>query len=189
MRNKSASYNFFATQHDISNVLRAVEAAHPLQYIEAGLFDESERPVFQGFASVPELGRAQVGDSNLEPIFLVLLKGARLTVRTVPQRRGGTKYAVDQLANAGSVVIRPGGKYDDATLISGMVGTVHHDKTAEMLIEAFSHMLHRDFTKVKSYFVGREAMKLHHTGMRLTKSLNGPKEFDLSAQTGKPGDT
>jgi len=181
MRNKPASYNFFATQEDISSVLRAVEAAHHLQYVEAGLFDESERPVFQGFASVPELGRAQVGDSNLEPIFLVVLKGATPKVRTVPQRRGGNKYAVDQLANPGSVVIRPGGKYDDATLISGMVGTVHHDKTAQMLIQAFSDMLERDFTKVKSYYVGPEAKKLHSTGMRLTKSLNGPKEFDLLA--------
>ena len=184
MRNKSASYNFFATQEDITNVLRAVEAAHPLQYVEAGLFDESERPVFQGFASIPELGRAQVGDSNLEPIFLVQLKGARTTVRTVPQRRGGNKYAVDQLANAGSVVIRPGGKYDDATLISGMVGTVHHDKTAEMLIQAFSDTLERDFTKLKSYFVGPEAEKMRSMGMRLTKSLNGPKEFDLSDKKG-----
>ncbi len=102
-------------------------------------------------------------------------------MRPVPQRRGGTKYAVDQQANPGTVVIRPGGKYGDSALIAGMVGTVHHDAQAEMLLKAFSTPLRRDFTRVKSYIVGPEAKKLHDRGLRLTKSLHAPPELDLSA--------
>jgi hypothetical protein len=99
----------------------------------------------------------------------------------VPQRRGGIKYAIDQLENPGSVVIRPGGILGESALIAGMVGTVHHDKKAESLFRAFSDTLKQDFIKVKSYFVGPEAKKLHDRGKRLTKSLNAPKERDLSS--------
>src|SRR6516225_4719613 len=99
----STSCNFFATGEDILKVFRIVEASYPLQYALCGLFDDSERKVFQGFSSLLALGVAQTGQSQLEPTFLVMLQGDKLNVRTVPQRRGGKKYAVDQKANPGTV--------------------------------------------------------------------------------------
>jgi hypothetical protein len=177
----STAYNFFATVEDIRKVLRAVEASSPLLYVRCGLFDESERPVFRGFSSLPELGIAQTGQSHLEPTFLVSLPENNLTVRNVPQRRGGNKYAVDQRINPGTVTIRPGGMYKDFALIAGMVGTIHNDEKAAKLMNAFSDVLKRDFTKTKSYLVGPEAKKLHDLGMRLTHSVSAPAEFDLSA--------
>src|SRR5258708_38749653 len=127
MKNQSPAYNFFATTGDISQIFQTVEAVYLLQYVETGLFNESKRPAFHGFSSLPNLGLAQTGDSNLEPTFLVLQREDIFNVRTVPQLRGGNKYAIDQLANTGTVVIRPGGKYLDAAIIAGMVGTVHND--------------------------------------------------------------
>lgn len=180
MHNKSIAYTFFATAKDMSKVLRIVEACHALQYAKCGLFDKPDCPVFDKLSSLPDFGVAHVGDSNLEPTFLVLPKGAKLHVRTVPQRRGGKKYAVDQLANPGTVVIRPGGMYRDSAVIAGMVGTVHHDEKAATLMKAFSSSLKGDFTRVKSYIVGPEARKLHDLGVRLTTSLAAPQEFDLS---------
>src|SRR5215467_6635938 len=103
--------NFYATAEDILKVFRMVEASCPLQYAMCGLFDEPERPLFQGVASLPALGVAEAGKSQLEPTFLVMLEGCKVNVRTVPQRRGGTKYAVDQKANPGTVMVRPGGLY------------------------------------------------------------------------------
>jgi len=182
MDSTSTTFNFFATADDLSKLLRDVETSHLLQYVRCGLFDESERPIFHGFLSLPDLGVARAGDSNLEPTFLVLLQGSKLQVRTVPQRRGGIKYAVDQQANPGTVVIRPGGRYGDSAVIAGMVGSVHHDEQSEMLIKTFSASLKRNFTRVKSYIVGPEAKKLHERGLRLTKSLHAPHELDLSAE-------
>jgi hypothetical protein len=178
---KSTSHNFFATGNDILNVLRSVEASYPLQYVECGLFNESERPIFNGSSSLPSLGLAQAGQAHLEPTFLVMLQGDRLNVRTVQQRRGGQKYAVDQKANPGTVVIEPGGVYKDSTLIVGTVGTVHEDEKAAKLMKAFSSALKQDFTKMKSYLVGPEAKKLYGSGIRLTHSAFAPAEFDLSA--------
>ncbi len=182
MASKSTIYNFFATADDLRSVLRSVEASHRLQYVQCGLFEERDQPIFHGFSSLPALGVAKAGDSNLEPTFLVFPDGAKLEVRAVPQRRGGIKYAVDQMVNPGTVVIRPGGKYLDSALIAGMVGTVHHDKQAETLIRAFSASLKRDFTTVKSYVVGSEARKMLASGVRLTKSLHASREFDLSVK-------
>ena len=182
MENESTLYNFFATPKDILMVLRDVEASYPLQYIRSGLFDESERPVFHGFSSLPSLGIAQAGQSHLEPTFLVLPQDDTFKVRTVPQRRGGAKYAVDQQANPGTVAIRPGGLYNDSALIAGMVGTTQHDDKAAKLMKTFSDALKRGgFTKTKSYLVGPEAKKLHSLGMRLTHSVSAPADFDLSA--------
>lgn len=178
---KSSDCNFFATAEDILKVLRAVEAPYPLRYVLCGLFDESERTVFHGFSSLPALGCAQSGQSHLEPTFLVLPQGATFKVRTVAQRRGGNKYAVDQQANPGTVTIRPGGMYNNSALIAGMVGTIHDDEKAAQLMKAFSSALKRDFTKMKAYLVGPEAKKLHGLGMRLTHSAYAPAEFDLSA--------
>jgi hypothetical protein len=173
-------YNFFATREDILSVLQAVEASQPLQYVRCGLFDESESPVFRGFASLP-IGPAQTGQSILEPTFLVMVQGDKVNVRTVPQRRGGDKYAVDQEANPGTITIRPGGMHNDSALIAGMVGTIHEDEKSARLMNAFSQALKQDFTKVKSYLVGPEAKKLHSSGMRLTHSVVAPAELDLSA--------
>jgi hypothetical protein len=178
---RSTSYNFFATGGDILKVFHIVEALHQLQYVECGLFDESKRPVFQGFSSLPTLGLAQTGQSQLEPTFLVMLRGDKLNVRAVAQRRGGIKYAVDQQANPGTIMIRPGGMYNDSALIGGMVGTVHHDENAAKLMKAFSSALKKDFKKIKSYLVGAEAQKLQGSGVRLTHSVGAPAEFDLSA--------
>jgi hypothetical protein len=178
---KPTAYNFFATAEDIRKVLRAVEESCPLLYVRCGLFDESERPVFRGFSSLPELGVACTGQSHLEPTFLVLLAEDSPTVRIVPQRRDGNKYAVDQQANPGTVTIRPGGIYENSTLIAGMVGTIHKDEKAATLMNAFSGALKRGFTKTKSYLVGPEAKKLLALGMRLTHSVSAPAEFDLSA--------
>lgn len=177
----STAYNFYGTGEDILNVLRVVEASYPLQYVECGLFDERERPIFHSFSSLPALGIAQTGESVGEPTFLVMLEGDKLNVRTVPQRRGGTKYAVDQQANPGTATICPGGMYKHFALIAGMVGTVHHDEKAKKLMKAFSGALKRDFKKMKSYLVGPEAKKLHDSGMRLTISVFAPAEFNLSA--------
>ena len=180
MRNRSISYEFFATNEDLVAVIRPVELTHSLQYVERGLFDQPERGVFRSLVSMPDLGVAKFGDSNHERDFLVLSQGQELKVRQVPQRRGGYKYAVDQLENPGSVTIGPGGRFGDSVLIAGMLGTVHHDKISEDLLKAFASAFKKKFVRVKSYWVGPEARKVLDLGGRLTNCVNAPRDFDLS---------
>ena len=181
MSNKSKVCNIFATAEDWVEVLQDVESQRSLKYVQVGLFEGAERPVFDSFSSLPDLGIAQAGDSNFEPTFLVLPSEVAIRVRTVPQRSSGAKYAVDQLENPGTIVIRPGGRYGESAVIAGMVGSVHDDPETENLFSDFSQALKKHFTRVKSYLVGPGARKLLNSGGRLTKNVNAPKEFDLAA--------
>jgi hypothetical protein len=180
MSNNSTVCNIFATAEDLVNVLHDVESEWSLKYVQVGLFERAEQTVFGSFSSLPDLGIALAGDSNFEPTFLVLPSEVPLRVRAVPQRRGGVKYAVDQLENPGTIIIRPGGRYGESVVIAGMVGSVHDDRETENLLNDFSQALKKHFTRVKSYLVGPGARKLLDSGARLTKNVNLPKEFDLS---------
>jgi hypothetical protein len=180
MSNKSTIGNIFATRDDLVPVLQEVELRHALKYLECGLFGDAERPVFHSSSELENLGISVAGDSNLEPTFLVLRSQASLKVREVLQRRGGIKYAVDQMNNPESIALKPGGRYGDSAIIAGMVGTVHHDKVAGELMAAFLKAFKARFTRVKSYMVGPEALKLLNLGFRLTKSISSPREFDLA---------
>src|SRR5437762_10434006 len=120
MSNKSTICSFFATRDDLLPVLQEVELHHALKYLECGLFGDAERPVFHSSLELENLGTAVAGDSNREPTFLVLRSEASLKVREVLQRRGALKYAVDQLNNPESIVLKPGGRYGDSVIIAGM---------------------------------------------------------------------
>ena len=155
--------------------------SHSLQYVKGGLFDQPVLSVFDSISSLPDIGVAKSGGS-LESIFLILHRGQGLKVRQVPQRKGGYKYAIDQQENPGSIAISPGGRFGDSVLIAGMVGTVHHDKISEELMKAFASEIKKRFVKIKSYWVGPEAMELLHLGVRLTHSAGAPRTFDLLAR-------
>ena len=181
MPNTTTVYNFYATCEDLMVLLQDVELRFAVKYVECGLFDDSARPVYPTHSSIPSLGLAQSGDSNFEPTFLVLPLEASLKVRAVAQRRGGTKFAVDQLENPGTVAFKPGGRHGAAAVIAGMVGSVHSDDIATDLLKAFCQALTRHFTIMRSYSVGTNAKSLHDSGARLTKSVGSPPQFDLVA--------
>ncbi|HEV8037507.1 MAG TPA: hypothetical protein VGP62_01500 [Bryobacteraceae bacterium] len=177
---KSQRCDFFAVTEDLIPVLQAVESRYAIKYVQYGLFDQRERPVYYGHSRISSLGIAEAGDANFERGFLVLRNDDMLNVREVPQRTGGTKYAVDQRANGGTITLRPGGKYGDSAVIAGLAGTVHHDPVAEELIRAFLKAFRATFVKMESYSVGPAARKLLGTGVRFTASIHSPTEFDLS---------
>ena len=56
------------------------------------------------------------------------------------------------------------------------------DKDSEVLLKLFSKELRQRFSKVKSYFVGKEARRLFDEGIRLTASVNTPIEYDLKRE-------
>jgi hypothetical protein len=170
---------FFATGEDLRPLFAAIETSLDLQYVECGLFDQECRPFFSSLSGLPGLGNAKTGDANGEAAYLVSLATAIVKVRIVPQRRGGTKYAVDQLVNPATIVVRPGGQYSDSALIGGMVGTIHKDPTAKGLYKAFSVKIRKNFTSVRGNWVGAFALRILESGGRLTDSISFPREYDL----------
>ena len=86
------------------------------------------------------------------------------------------------MANPGSIVLRPGGKYSETTVITGMLGTVKDDPEARELLRVFSEELRRSFSEIKGYWVGPNALKLLKDGGRLTNAVAAPVEYDLEVE-------
>lgn len=181
MGKRQSSISFFATSADLRALLASIEARAELQYVEAGLFDEERRNILSSLTSLASLGTATAGDSNRELTYLVSQRSGDVNVRAVAQRRGGTKYAVDQLNNPHAIVFRPGGTHSGTILIAGMVGTVNETPTAMELMKMFSQEIKSHFARVKEYWVGPDAFQRLQSGARLTSSIAAPTEFDLEA--------
>ncbi|MGO9444236.1 MAG: hypothetical protein ACLPXB_05580 [Thiobacillaceae bacterium] len=103
--------------------------------------------------------------------YLAFDQGRTIAVRPVSQRRGGVKYAVDQLVNPQTVVLDGGGMLDAERLIAGYVGTATNDDLATDIYALFAKVIRRKYEKIKSYYVGPEAVQLLDDGVRLT--ING----------------
>src|SRR5690349_21096629 len=95
--------SFFATPSDLDELLRSLEGAMRLRFVLTGLFDSPDADSTSSLRESPGLGVALVGDAQREVGYLVMESTAPLVVRSVVQRSGGTKYAVDQLENPASI--------------------------------------------------------------------------------------
>ena len=63
---------------------------------------------------------------------------------------------------------------------AGTFGTTHSDDTSSALVRAFTAHMKASFRRVKSYWIGTEAMKRLTKGARLTINVNAPAEYDPS---------
>jgi hypothetical protein len=176
----SKSIHFFATKRDLEAVLEAVESQRPIKYVEAGMFDKPETRTVSTGLQIPNLGFAPSGTNVGEPFWLVIDAEAKVEVETVPQRRGGTRYSIDPRLNPESVVVWPGGVFNEAAVIAGQFATAMTNSTSMELQGMFVREIRRQFKRIKSFSVGPEAEQLFNAGYRLTSSVKSPSETDLS---------
>ena len=161
----------YATQSDLSDIAREVSSVRPLQFAVAGLFDQMETTILTDLESLLPFTS-----------YLVFGKGRGITVRSIPQRNGAEKYAVDQIENPHTVVIQCGGLLDGQRLIAGQVGTVSTGKDSNEIYALFAKAIRRKYEKIKSYYVGPEAAQLLDKGVRLTPTAKSPETYDLIRQ-------
>jgi ribosomal protein S4 len=176
---KSRSIHFFATKHDIESVLMAIESKLQLQYVRTALANSPSMFAVQSYKLIPDLGVAVRGDQVHEASYIVLNADEQVTIREVPQRRGGVMYAIDQQANPTSIAFRPGGVYQHSAVIAGQAGTCTDDPTSHELANLFAREIRRQFKRIKSFFVGPEAERLLDAGYRLTIGVTTSREIDL----------
>ena len=177
----SKSIYFFATRSDLVPVLSAIEADLSIKYTKAGMFDDPEMTEFTSYTEIDSLGVAVANEQNHNPSFLIVPAELDVTVRAVQQRRGGTRYGIDQLENPSSVVLRSGGVYKDSCVVAGQVGTAADDGPISLkLVNRFAREIRKQFVRINSYYVGSEAKELMGKGYRLTSDARRPREYDLS---------
>ncbi|WP_143080659.1 hypothetical protein [Variovorax sp. YR750] len=165
---RKSQTSVFATSADWVNVISNILAKRALTFSKTGVFD------------TPDVEELDDGKS-LEPFasYLVLGRPNRLATRPVAQRSGGTKHALDQLDNPGSVVLQIGGMEVDR-LVAGQIGTVRTEQAAQDLYESFLSEVKKQFVKIKSYYVGPDAARLLDAGQRLSPTSKSPPEYDLT---------
>jgi hypothetical protein len=171
--------NMFATRADLEPGIRVMEASRRLHYVLCGLFDHSTPTIFQSLLDVPDLGILEVDDHIRGPRYLVVASQARVRLRTVPQRGGGMRYAIDQAENPASITILPGGIHQDRCVLAGQLGTIATDDQALSLFRDYSRHLTKGFTRIRGYRVGPEALELARRGVRLTTGVRSPVEYDI----------
>lgn len=175
----SCSVHFFATSSDLRSIIVEVESKQQLRYCRAGMFDSPDVLMLPSGLEIPHLGLSLSGDQNLEPWWLVLLPGTDVTARAIPQRGGGTRYAIDQLSLPESLAFRPGGTFGEC-VIAGQAGMASDNPVSRLLFDLFSSEIRQHFRRIKSYFVGPDAERLLKKGCRLTSSVKSSRERDLA---------
>jgi hypothetical protein len=177
---RNTSMELFCTGADALRIFADVEAEGPFTYALTGLFTSDRPLVYDGSSELPSLGTARHGETVLEDAFMVVRRDAPIAVRTVPQRAGGMRYAVDPLANPDSVVIKPGGHFGEDVLIAGQMGGGGETPTALWLGGLFRAAIRHHFRRFKSYWVGPEAEQQWKAGVRLTHSVKASRLYDLT---------
>jgi hypothetical protein len=175
----SRQANFYATYNDIAEVLRQFEAQEPIMYVLTGLFDDRTPTTFQTYKAINSLSVSVDGNVHLIPSYLIVVDPRAIVIRKVPQRAGGTLYAIDQLAIPDSLYFRSGGLFSDKMIVPGKIGIAHQTPISRKLYRAFARHLAKSLSKIKSYYVGPEAHALWQNGMRLGLSLRASNELDL----------
>ena len=171
--------NFFATRADLLDLLTEVESKQDIHYAEAGMFDNDGLVVYTSATRIPGLGESQVQQSVQGRILLIADVPTEFVLRSVPQRRGGVRYAVDQKQNPDSVSLLPGGQFDEQTILAGNFGTCTDSSASLALIKLITETTKGKWAKIKSYAVGPEAAKILDSGGRLTANLHSPRVYDL----------
>jgi hypothetical protein len=179
MVQKTRFINLFATGDDWRALLSDVEGQMAICYVRGG--NQSGSPCrIASHRDLEKLGFSDSGSANNNPIYLCARSDADIEVRGVDQRSGERMIFVDQKTNFDTVAIKLGGQFKENVLIAGQIGTVSESEWSLRAFEIFQKEVRKQFEKVKSYHVGKEALKFLHEGWRLTANVRSPEVYDLS---------
>ena len=172
---------FFATPGDIVPLLARFEANAPLKFAELGNFATPERAIYLSPSELPDPGIATNETGAASRSYLVLHRGAKLHECEFLGKRGEKRWSLDNGGNDKSTVLTMGGLWRTGTLLPGLMDTLHATPAAQQLMLWFRSALRQeDFTRVQSWWLGREALALLRAGRRLTTTAEqSPPEFDL----------
>ena len=170
---------FYATQNDLFDLLGSLSAPGNLAVTESGLFEHPEVRT-SALEQAEHLGISESGNHVTDKTYLIHKVAETIDVREIPQRRGGVRYSVDQQMNPHTVGLRAGGTFGENVVISGQLGLGTGDPRSDELAKLLLREMKKRFTKIKSYYVGAEALSLFDSGARLTINFAAPPEYDLA---------
>jgi hypothetical protein len=173
--------NFFATYNDISSVLEQFERGERegILYVLSGLFNVETPQILETYRALNSLSVSVDGDPNHVSGYLIVSDPKQIVVTEVPQKKGGSKFGIDQAGIPDSLYFQSGGVFGNEIIVPGRIGIVYQTPISRRLYGTFAKLITRNFIKVKSYYVGPEAYALWKNGMRLGLSIKASPEIDL----------
>ena len=171
---------FFALKQDILAALEMVESGFPLKYVRTGNFESPETMEYLAAKDIPCLGEADSDAAITCASYLVCHKDLRVSPLPLIGEKGESRYLVDQRIDADSAILTPAGMRKGEAILHGRVATAYDSAASREYLNAFSSALKKNrFAKVKSFWVGQQALGFLGDGGRLTISVSSPREFDL----------
>lgn len=170
---------FFATKKDLLQNLVEFEKYFPVKYYRNGLFSCKDSIIeYPTITDIDNIGFNISGNHQSES-YLIINRHDTINVREVQLERGGIKYSVSQINNDNSIVLWPGGLFKEKYIICGHINTTKLSSIAIELLNNYIKYLKKGYKKVKSFYVGPEAMTLKDTHRFITMGYDQPEEFDL----------
>jgi hypothetical protein len=174
-------HHFFAMREDLVPGLEYIESQRRLEYHLYEMRADQEFVFLDSLLNAADLGISATGNTAQEKDYFVYPREGRPSIRSVPQRRGGTRYLLDPTPKTAH--LRCGGLHEaSGALIAGRVARgVQANAEGDALYKALSQGLLRGFNLVGSYWVGPAAYREFKAGRRLvTMGLRSPREYDLA---------
>ena len=168
-------------REDLVPGLEHIESQWRLEYHLLEMRADQEFVFLDSLLNAADLGLSATGDTMQDRDYFVYPRGSRPSLRSVPQRRGGTMYLLDPTPQTAH--LRCGGLHEaSGALIAGRVARgVQANDEGDALYKALSQALLRGFNLVGSYWVGPAAYREFKSGRRLvTMGLRSPREYDLA---------
>jgi len=173
--------HFYATRNDLLPVLETFDRKHGVAYTLIGLLDSPALTTVHSGSAIATLDKpAPLSSASFGYQYLITPVEQGVVVREVPQRAGGIRYAVDQLANPISITFQHGGFFAEDILLYGRVATCSNHPTSAKLHRAFASAVAKHFARIRAFYVGPEAEGLLRRGCRLTIGADSPREYDLA---------
>jgi hypothetical protein len=172
---------FFATPSDVVPLLERFQANSPLQFVEIGTLPTPDRETYLDAGGIPDPGIATHETGSLSKGYQVSKRGTVNQVRSSITKKGEKRWNLFNADTEETITLSMGGIWKTGTLLPGSVATVHGDATAQQLMKWFQLALKEEgFTKIRNWWVGKDAMKRLMAGERLaTTAEQSPPEYDL----------
>lgn len=173
---------FFATPVDIVSVLNRFEANAPLKFVEMGNLTTSNRAIYLNSSEIPNPGIATYETGSLSQGYMVSHRDTKNNMHSFVGRKGEKRWSLDNSDNEETVILTMAGLGRTGTLLPGNMATLHETPVAQQLMKWFQSALKQEgFTKVRDWWLGREALAMLKAGKRLTTTAEqSPPEFDLT---------
>jgi hypothetical protein len=176
----SKGIHFFATAQDMAPGLEVLERHWSIKYVLCGLFPTPELHEYRSFRELPGFGISESGEEVGMPTYLIVSGEQAVTIRNVPQRRGGELYKVDNRVNPYLLGFAPAGEYRSSFLIPG---TFAPGELA--FYEWFRKIFSGRWAAIDGYRVGPEAARRLDAGGALTSHWGAPADYWLKRRSPK----